>query len=266
MSILPQLLDDLTAEGNELELMVLELHETGWRTATPAAGWDVATTIGHLLWTDRVSAIAATDPDGFAAYIAEQMSGIGEDPVGALALEAGAMPSGDLLAAWQAARATLADALLAVPEGTKLPWFGPPMSPASMATARLMETWAHAQDVADALGITRVPTMRLKNVAHLAVRTRGFSYVMHGMEAPTTELRIELTAPDGSTWSWGPEDAAQRVTGSALDFCLLAVQRAHRADTDLVTTGADADGWLDVIQAFAGAPGAKRQPTGEVSA
>ena len=210
--------------------------------------------------------IAASDPDGFAAYITEQMSDIGDDPVGTLALEAGAAPSGELLAAWQSSRAKLVDALTAVPDGTKLPWFGPPMSAASMATARLMETWAHGQDVADALGVTRTPSMRIKNVAHLAVRTRGFSYAMHGMEAPASEVRVELTAPDGSTWSWGPEDAEQRVTGSALDFCLLAVQRVHRADTDLVATGADADGWLDVIQAFAGAPGAKRQPAGEASA
>ena len=32
------------------------------------------------------------------------------------------------------------------------PWYGPSMSARSFVTARLMETWAHGMDVADALG------------------------------------------------------------------------------------------------------------------
>jgi uncharacterized protein (TIGR03084 family) len=149
-----------------------------------------------------------------------------------------------------------------VPDGTKLPWFGPPMSPASMATARLMETWAHGQDVADALGVQRTPTARLRHVAHLAVRTRGFAHVVNDLDPPTADVRVELLAPDGGTWTFGPEDAEQTVTGTALDFCLVAVQRVHRDDTDLVANGPEADQWLDVIQAFAGPPGEKRAPRG----
>ena len=56
----------------------------------------------------------------------------------------------DLLARWDAGRTTLAAALREVPDGHKMPWFGPPMSATSMATARFMETWAHALDVYDA--------------------------------------------------------------------------------------------------------------------
>ncbi len=266
MSVLPQLLDDLTAEGDALDVLVAELDAEGWRADTPAPGWDIATTIGHLLWTDRISVVAATDEAAFQAEVAAQFTPeLGADPIGALAVRTAELPPETLLAQWRAARAALVDALKAVPDGTKLPWFGPPMSAASMATARLMETWAHGQDVADALGVTRTPTARLRNICHLAVRTRGFAYAMHELEAPTSEVRVELIAPDGDSWAWGPQDAEQRVTGSALDFCLLAVQRVHREDTDLVATGADADGWLDVIQAFAGPPGAKRTPKHEAA-
>jgi len=188
---------------------------------------------------------------------------IRDSPITAAAQQAAAGGHERLLTEWRALRGVLNDALEAVPDGTKLPWFGPPMSPASMATARLMETWAHGQDVADALGIERTPTARLRHVAHLAVRTRGFAYAMHDREPPEADVRVELAAPDGTTWSYGPEGAEQTVTGSALDFCLLAVQRTHRDDTDLVATGPDADEWLDVIQAFAGPPGDKRPPKGE---
>ena len=116
-----------------------------------------------------------------------------------------------------------------VPPGTKIPWYGPPMSPASFATARLMEYWAHGQDVVDALGITREPTARLKHIAHLGVRTRGFSYAVRGKEVPEGEVRVTLTAPDGSTWEWGSGDDA--IVGTAEDFCLRVTQRRHRADT-----------------------------------
>ena len=50
-----------------------------------------------------------------------------------------------------------------------------------MATARLMETFAHGRDVADALGAhARAATARLRHVCHLGVRTRGFAYLING--------------------------------------------------------------------------------------
>ena len=67
--------------------------------------------------------------------------------------------------------------------GRSCPWFGPPMSAASMATARLMETWAHGQDVADALGVDRQPTDRLRHVAHIGVRARDYAYHVNGLDA-----------------------------------------------------------------------------------
>jgi uncharacterized protein (TIGR03084 family) len=152
----------------------------------------------------------------------------------------------------------VAHALLAVPSSARLTWFGPPMSAASMATARLMETWAHGQDVADALGVRRTPAARLRHVAHLAVRTRDFAYLLNDRKPPVTPFRVELTGPDGESWTWGPEEADQRVTGSALDFCLLATQRRHRADTDVRADGAEAEEWLGIVQAFAGSPGPGR--------
>ena len=114
-----------------------------------------------------------------------------------------------------------------------------------MATARFMETWAHALDVYEALGVDAAePTDRIRHVAHLGVRTRNFAFSVHGLEPPAEEFRIELIAPSGEIWTWGPEDAAQTVTGSAYDFCLLVTQRVHRDDTDLVAVGADAERWL----------------------
>jgi uncharacterized protein (TIGR03084 family) len=170
------------------------------------------------------------------------------------------VPPGELLARWRTARGRLADALRDFPSGQKMPWYGPPMSPTSMATARFMETWAHGLDVHAALGAEPEVSDRIRHVAHLGVRTRGFAFSVHGLDAPTEEFRVDLTAPSGDLWSWGPEDASQTVTGSAYDFCLLVTQRIHRSDTSLVAVGRDANTWLGIAQCFAGPSGEGREP------
>jgi uncharacterized protein (TIGR03084 family) len=132
------------------------------------------------------------------------------------------------------------------------------MSLASSVTARIMETWAHGQDIADALGVIREPSMRLRHIAHIGVGARAYSFGVRELEVPEVPIRVELNAPDGSIWSWGPEDAADRVTGDALDFCLLVIQRRHRDETRLEITGPAADAWMSIAQAFAGAAGPGR--------
>lgn len=248
---------DLRAESDDLDAIVAGLTDEGWRTPTPAPGWTIAHQIAHLLWTDRVAVVSVTDEAGFADLLTEAA----KNPTGfvdAGAEELAALPAAELLAQWRATRTRLHDELPRVTDGRKLPWFGPPMSAASMATARLMETWAHGLDVADALGVSRVPSARLRSIAHIGVRTRDFAFTVHGLTPPADPFLVELRAPDGSTWSWGPADAAQRVTGSAEDFCMLVTQRRPRADLDVTAIGDDAARWLTIAQAFAGPPGAGR--------
>ncbi len=218
--------DDLRDEGDELDRLVADLPGEHWAAPTPAPGWSIAHQIAHLAWTDDRTLLAATDPEAFA-----------EDLV--------------------RAAATITTY---VDEGAAAGAVVPPADLPSMATARLMETWAHALDVADALGVRREPTARLRHIARLAARTRDFAYGVRAEQPPAEQFRVELTGPGGESWAFGPEDATQRVTGPALDFCLLAAQRVHRDDTALVAVGRDADHWLDIAQMFAGPPGEGRKP------
>ena len=255
---LSEILTDLHEESAELDDLVAGLPAADWRRATPAPGWSIAHQIAHLTSTDRAAVASATDPHEFGRWLAAAAT----DPdgfVGAATERALAEPP-ELLRRWRASRAELAAALTAAPRDARLPWFGTTMSPASAATARLMETWAHGEDVAVALGRPRLPTRRLRHVAHLGVRTMAFSFLVHGRPAPDAPVFVELTGPDGGTWAFGPPDATDRVTGPALDFCLLVTQRAHRDDLGLEATGPVADAWLDVAQAFAGPPGSGRPP------
>jgi uncharacterized protein (TIGR03084 family) len=248
---------DLRAESDELDAMVADLPAARWAEPTPAPGWTVAHQIAHLLWTDRVALMAVTDEPAFAKVLEEAA----KNPTGFVddgAEELAAVSPTELLADWRRTRARLHNELLAVADGRKLPWFGPPMSAASMATARLMETWAHGLDVADTLGVKRPATARLRSIAHIGVRTRDFAFAINGLTPPQEPFYVELRAPDGSTWSWGPDDARQRVTGSAEDFCMLVTQRRPRSALDVHADGGDAQKWLGIAQAFAGPPGPGR--------
>ncbi|GAA4817698.1 TIGR03084 family metal-binding protein [Nocardioides caeni] len=261
MSVLDDVLVDLTAESHLLRTAVAAAN--AWDRPTPAEGWTVATQVAHLAWTDEVAVLAARSDteQGKEDWDAVVLKAIA-DPTGFVdtsAHELAALPPAELLGRWDIARAGLAAALRAVPAGAKMPWFGPPMSPTSMATARYMETWAHALDVYETIGAVPEPTDRIRHVAHIGVRTRNFAFANNELEAPAEEFRVELTAPSGALWTWGPDDAAQKVTGSAYEFCQLATQRIHRDDTDLVAVGDDAEKWLTIAQAFAGPAGGGRE-------
>lgn len=241
------------AEAQVLDDLVQGLDDAGWRRPTPAPRWTIAHQIAHLLWTDEVALLAVTDPAAFEEAIAQAA----KNPLGHVdeqADELAQLEADELLERWRTARSALGSALDAADPGVKLPWFGPPMAPRSMATARLMETWAHGQDVADALDARREPTARLRDIAHLGVRTRDFAYRINGLESPANEFRIELQAPDSAdVWEWGPPDAAGMVRGTAEDFCLLVTQRREPEQTALEFTG-EAAHWATFAQAFAGAP------------
>jgi uncharacterized protein (TIGR03084 family) len=259
--VLGGVLADLAAEGDRLESLVSSLDEAGWRTPTPAVGWDVATQVAHLAWTDDAALAAATDKQAWDALVLEAIADP-EHAADTAALAGGAVPPRRLLERWHAGRVRLADVLRTYPSGQKMPWYGPPMSATSMATARLMETWAHSLDVHEALGAAPEVSDRIRHIAHLGVRTRLFSFAVRGETAPEAEPRVTLTGPSGDVWTWGPEAGPEAVTGPAYDFCLLVTQRVHRADTDLVATGPGADRWLDIAQCFAGPPGEGRSARG----
>ncbi|NUR90317.1 MAG: TIGR03084 family protein [Nonomuraea sp.] len=245
---------DLRAETGALEELLTPLPPAGWETPTPAEGWAVRDQVSHLAWFDDAAALAVTDPAAFHALTAGPLS------VDDLAAESRAMPPEELHAWFRTARDRSLEAFATLDARARVPWFGPAMSGASFVTARLMETWAHGQDVADALGVTREPTDRLRHVALLGYRARPFSFAARGLPVPAEPVRVELTTPGGDLWTAGDEDAPALVRGPMLDFCLVVTQRVHLADTALELTGTPARAWMEIAQAFAGPPGKGRPP------
>ncbi len=244
---------DLRAEHAALEAMVAPLQEADWDRPTPFGDWSIRDEIIHLAYFDGTGRLSATDAAGFARHIEELIANFAhfEDDY----LKAGhSISSSALLSRWRDDRDALLRVLVTLDPKHRLPWYGPPMSTRSFVTARLMETWAHGQDIADALDVERIATDRLRHIAHIGVNTFSWSYTNRGMKIPDVPVRVELTSPGGDPWNWGPEDAKNTVRGEARDFCLVVTQRRHVEDTDLVTVGNVTQEWMRLAQSFAGPP------------
>jgi uncharacterized protein (TIGR03084 family) len=260
---LERLVDDLEDEHAELDAVVAGLDESGWDRPTPAEGWALRDQVSHLAFFDDAATVAVLEPDRFRAW-AEALLAAPGDPMTDHLRRGRALDGAGVLAWWRRARGEMVAAARTLDEGARVPWFGPAMGAMSFVSARLMETWAHGQDVADALGIERLPSARLRHVAHLGVRARPFSYAVRGLEVPADAVAVELVGPDGETWRWHADDdhPGGVVRGTALDFCLVVTQRRHRSDTALKVEGDLAEQWLAIAQAFAGPPGPGRPPRG----
>ena len=252
MTTVAELVSDLAAEQDALEAVVAPLPEEQWRKPTPSPGWTVADQIGHLTYFDGTAAIAITDEAGFKASMQDLFAKAGEpDGIDGATLHRHLSPA-ELLDAWRANRKRLAEVAATLAEDARIPWYGPSMSAKSFLTARLMETWAHGQDVVDAVDGSRPASDRLRHIAQLGFITRGWSYKNRGLEVPETPVRVELDAATGETWRFGPDDAEEVVRGSAEDFCLVVTQRRHVDDTGLECIGRAARDWMEKAQAFAG--------------
>jgi uncharacterized protein (TIGR03084 family) len=249
----PGLLADLQHESECLVDHLRGLAFEQWGLETPAAGWAIQDQVSHLAFFDDAALLALTQPDEFRS-LARTLMAEGMDFPDRIAAGHRILAPDWLLGWLVAARRDVLAVFADEDPRRRLPWFGPDMSVASSATARLMETWAHGQDIYDALGVEHPPSPGLRNIAHLGVTTFGFAHEINGVDVPADPVRVELLSPDGQSWAWGPADAANRVTGPALDFVLTVTQRRHWSQTALQAQGAVASGWLDIAQAFAGAP------------
>lgn len=249
---------DLAAEHADLDGVLAAIPDPAWDTPTPAEGWTVRDQVSHLAFFDEQAHLAVTAVDAFSSGLAAAAG----DPSGFMdaPLERGrTMQPAEVLGWWRRVRQEMVESFTALDPSIRIPWFGPPMSPASFISARLMETWAHGEDVVDAVGARREPTDRLRHIAFLGARARPFSYVTNGRRPPDGDVQVDLVLPSGAPWTFGDSNT-DLVRGSALDFCHVVTQRRHPDDTDLEVSGPLAAEWISIAQCFAGPPGKGREP------
>lgn len=248
--------DDLEDEHAELAALCATLRAAQWRVKTGFYGWTPWDEIAHLLYFDEAALRSVTEPQRFAVEAvtlrAEMDAG---RPVSAIARERyGHLEGPGLLAAWRERFGALAAQLRSLEPKARLPWYGPDMSARSFACARLMEIWAHGQDIWDLLGRRRPATARLKHIAHIGATTFAWTFVNRGQAVPAPVPYVELAGPAGEHWTWGEPSTTDFVRGRAEDFCLVVTQRRHVLDTDLTCSGCAAQAWMAWAQCFAGEP------------
>lgn len=255
---LRQIVDDLQAEQADLAKLLEGLKPEDWELPTHAPGWMVRDQVMHLATFDEAAALGLRDPDAFVTTAkARREAGNAEERYLA---EGRALNCQTLFERWQHSAGELVAAARSEPLPARVPWYGPAMSPASFLTARMMETWSHGLDIADAVDAKAPETDRLRHVAFIACRARRYSYENRGMEVPPVEVYVELQLPSGPLWTFGEGTAEDRIEGSASDFCAVLTRRRHVDDTSLRVSPGAAREWMEIGQAFAGPPGEGRKP------
>lgn len=247
---------DLLAQYEEAVALAAGLTAEQWQAPTPFYGWSPWDEIAHLCFFDEAGLLAVRDEEAFrhdaAAVITQMLQGT--EISGMARQRYGHLSGSELLEYWRPRFADLVAELAALEPKARLPWYGPPMSARSFATARLMETWAHSQDIYDAIGRRRPVSERIRHIAHLGVSTYGWTFLNRNLPVPEPIPYVALRAPSGETWSWNQPSATDFVRGDAEEFCLVVTQRRNVEDTELEYSGASATQWLRIAQCFAGYP------------
>lgn len=244
---MPESLADLRAERMELERTLEALSASAWRTATRVDGWLVGDHVSHLAFFDEAAATAVTAPKRFQAHASARVAD-GLTLAEEVARKHRGRPPAELLSWLRRAQSALFDAYEAVDPQRQVPWYGTDATAVESVSGRILETWAHAQDIADALDVTREPTDRIRHVCELGVRNLSSSFELLGRPVPTVPVRVELTAPGGELWSWGRAEARDLVRGPAVDFCLVTTRRRDVGEVALETKGAVAGEWMAIAR------------------
>lgn len=244
------ILADYEAEQRSLYDVLCGVGDDQWLLPTPAEGWDVRDSVSHLADTEEVAVDTMTDgPRSLNVEAARFASGEAFTEAGC---ERGRAMSGvEVREWWWTAAARCRAELAAFDRSARVPW-GLGMGWRSFVTARLMEHWAHGLDIRAAVGASAEDTDRLRHIAWICTNAVPYAFHVAGVTAPEGRtLRVEVTGPDGEVWGYGPEDATDRITGTAGQWCRLAVQRISRDEaTDLEADGPLADLALTSARAF----------------
>ena len=257
---------DFRDESDALCALVSSLEDRVFSKPTQFKGWTIDEVMAHLHLWNRAAAQSLTDEPAFLAFSAELKDWFsakkGKDSMRQFELEqVGGLQGQALVRAWRDYYQEMAEQFAAADPKQRVKWVGPDMSVRSSITARLMETWAHAQAIYDILGIARTNKDRIKNIVVLGINTYGWTFQVRGTKALEPKPYVKLTAPSGALWQWGEPSAGNIIEGAAEDFCQVVTQTRNIKDVNLNVKGDKAQAWMAQAQCFAG--GAQEPPAAE---
>lgn len=247
---------DFLEECDCLYELLEPVPDRQWQQPTQFKGWTFNDVIGHLHLFDYAAQLTLEGPEVLQAFFAKIAAGRanGDSLVSYTRRWLGHSQGISLLQKWRAFYRELASAYSDLDPGRRVAWGGPDMSVRSLISARQMETWAHGQAIFDVLGVTRRESDRLKNIVVMGVNTFSWTFANRKLPVPSVKPYVCLVSPSGTSWEWNPPDQADRITGSAVDFCRVVTQTRNAGDTHLQVAGSVAKQWMSMAQCFAGPP------------
>ncbi len=245
---------DFLVECEGLSRLLAQLSEDDFKRETQFKNWTINEIVQHLYFFDRLAGLSVSDPDAFdAGYVTlneKRAQGLGLPQATDELLDG--LRGRALRTTWQQGTKELAAIFERTDPKARVKWVGPDMSARSSITARLMETWSHAQAIYDLLGARRVNTDGIANIVRLGVNTFGWTFVNRQEPVPDAMPFVRLQAPSGAVWTYGDADSGESIKGLAEEFCMVVTQTRNIADTSLQVSGPNAARWMEVAQCFAG--------------
>jgi uncharacterized protein (TIGR03084 family) len=240
------ILADLTAELNQLEAILAALDSEGWATPSLADGWTVCDVVLHLAQTEEAAAATVAVPVSERTRATE---GRGVDDAAERMVTSERDVPEAVFQRWRRASDAFLQGLRAADPDRLVQWVGGSLKPATLATTRLAEHWAHGLDIAGPLGVPFPDTDRLQHIAWLGHRTLPYAFTLAGHEPQA--IYCELTAPSGATWTFGPPTAGSSIRGDAGAFCRVGARRLSPEESGLATAGPHAPTALALLRNYA---------------
>jgi uncharacterized protein (TIGR03084 family) len=246
---------DFLTESEALHELLAPLDEDDLDRPTAFKGWTVNDVLRHLHVWNQAADLSLVDAAGFAAFYAEVEHAVATGGLRDFERRwLNGLAGRALVSQWRSFYRPMASRFGAADPSTRVKWAGPDMSVRSSITARLMETWAHGQEIYDELGVERVNGDRIRNIVVLGNNTYGWTFAVRSLEVREPRPHLVLTAPSGVVWTFNEPRADERIEGLAEHFCQVVTQVRNVADTALQVTGTNAEAWMARAQCFAGPP------------
>lgn len=254
------IINDLVAEQVQVDILVNKLTEEQWLMEVPVEKWDIKDAIIHIAFYDYcANTLMRGGAEDLLAITPEA-----EQDEYVRATKYRYMTGKEVLNWWREERTRMTATFYETNPKDRIHWApGMPMSAKSLASARLMELWAHSVDIYDALGLEPVVEDRITSTLFLSWQARPFAYRINDYELPDTPVYLELQLPSGKIWAKGDPSSANYIKGCAKEWALVSIRRRNWMDTDLEVVGEEARRYASVVQCFAGpaekAPEPKRR-------
>ena len=251
---------DFRDECNAVYSILENLKEQDYEMPTQFKGWTFNNVIGHLHVWNYAADISLKDGDEWKNFANSALQALGN---GSSMNEfeqtiTKGIQGPELLSMWKEYYTDMTERFAVADPKKRVKWMGPDMSVRSSISARHMETWAHAQELYDSLGLDRINEDRIKNIVIIGNNTFKWCFTVHKKPLPSIRPYLKLISPSGEIWEYNEFSEEHKIEGLAEEFCQVVTQVRNIKDVNLKLTGSIAEEWMSVAQCFAG--GAEQPP------